>query len=195
MATKSSGITRPITFVVPGQMLAAGATRGATAGDDPDAARVKASVRMGALRGGVGPARVTAVPGEDIVRLRIQDGPTLKLHPDTARELLAAGAPPLRGGSDDAPIVQVGTELSWPGLDGAAATRGLAKRVVLAGIDILSGRWKGRAADLAAGVIAKKVDNQVNRLPGEGKLARLKDQPGRCARRCRRPAATSRCWC
>ncbi len=184
MATSGSGSKEPITFAVPGQLWLPGATRGSggEAPADPDAGRLKASVRVGALRSGGEPARETAVPGEDIVRLRIQDGPTLRLHPDTARELLAAGSPVLRSGGD-AQVVQVGTELSWPGLDGgSAATRGVVQKVVLAGIDILSGRWKGKAADLAAEAIARKMDSQVNAgvyaLPREGKLARLKDQPG-----------------
>ena len=99
MATKSSGASEPITFVVPGQLIAtrgkvaAHAGGGAGAVGDRDAGRVKASVRVGALRSGAAPTRVTAVPGQDIVRLRIQDGPTLKLHPHTARDLLEAIAP------------------------------------------------------------------------------------------------------
>src|SRR5688500_6399713 len=91
--------TQPITFIVPGQeeSIARGATPGATHGargpvlpESLTLGRVKQSVRVGARRGRGGEVRVTAVPGEDVVVLHIAGGPTLTLHPATARDLMLA---------------------------------------------------------------------------------------------------------
>ena len=79
---------KDITFVIPGQLLAAVAGGAGTRGS------VKASVRVGAQRGGGDPVRVVATPGEDVVVLSIVNGPTLVLHPQDARDLMRAQAGP-----------------------------------------------------------------------------------------------------
>ena len=182
----------PITFSVPGQSgpvvtaMAGGASRG---GDGPPPAvmpgLVKASVRVGVQRDGGAPVRVTAVPGEDIVVLHIENGPVLYLHPATARDLLR-GAKSTTAASRGGPAgddVAVALELQWPGAGvgtsgsggggggaGAnasggvgAATRGLSDigRVVVSGFQVLTGSFKGQVADFAASLVVQKVDSQV----------------------------------
>ena len=124
MATRANEIT----FVIPGQAQPAGATvsRGRSAGT------VKASVKVGAQRGGGDAVTVTARPGEDVVVLTIANGPTLVLHPEDARDLLHAQTPnatrsALATGAA-AGQVMVSAQLGWPGLE-AAATRGAANEV------------------------------------------------------------------
>ncbi|MFN8895513.1 MAG: hypothetical protein ACK5Y8_17460, partial [Betaproteobacteria bacterium] len=75
---------RPVTFVVPGTRPA---TRGegAAAPQRSDVANgvVKDAVRLQARRAGGERLRLQAVPGEDVVVLRLADGPVLVLHPHT----------------------------------------------------------------------------------------------------------------
>jgi hypothetical protein len=172
--------TLPITFSVPGQSgpvaaaAPAAATRGGAAAPSATVpGQVKASVRVGVQRDGGAPVRATAVPGEDIVVLHIENGPVLYLHPATARDLLRgaqATAGGTRGGTAAAGSdeVAVSLELQWPGAgagsDGAAATRDLADvgRVVVSGFQILSSAYTGPLADIAAGAVVQKVDGQVD---------------------------------
>ena len=175
----------PITFIVQGQALPGGvapasSTRsGGTARALPG--RVKAAVRLGSLRSAATPQSLVAVPGEDIVALHIAGGPVLLLHPENARDLLLAqtGTPsPARSASSPAGTatrggpgaaqqpaapdhVTVGATLHWQGLEAAAPTRGLMGRVVLKGLEILTGFTKDQAADFAASQAVAKVDGQV----------------------------------
>src|SRR6185437_7583220 len=88
---------RDIIFIVPGQPTAASAGSLAARG------RVRSAVRVGAERGGGGPSRVAATPGEDVVVLVVANGPTLVLHPEDARDLLRAQAvAPTRGATGNA---------------------------------------------------------------------------------------------
>ena len=158
--------TQPITFAVPGHNGApvAAATRGGAAPAAALPGRVKASVRVGALRDGGAPVRVTAVPGEDIVALHIEDGPVLLLHPATARDLMQGAATRQRGAGD----VPVQAELAWPGVAGDTATRDLAAsasgfgRIVVSAFQVLTGLVKDKAVDFAAGQVVKRVDGQVD---------------------------------
>ncbi len=166
--------TQAITFSVPGQsgpIAPAAATRGA---DGPAApvmpGQVKASVRVGVQRDAGAPLRASAVPGEDIVVLHIENGPVLYLHPATARDLLrgatsSRGSTRGRAAGDDVPVA---LELQWPGAgagsDSSGDQRGLADigRVVISGFQILVSPFKGQAADFAAGAVVQKVDGQVD---------------------------------
>jgi CHAT domain/Lecithin:cholesterol acyltransferase len=163
-----------ISFLVPGQLgdIAAAATRGGPAGSQQALpGTVKTSVRVATQRDGGTPVRVTAVPGEDIVALHIEDGPVLLLHPATARDLMlgAAGANATvarsasrEGGAD----IPVPSELSWPGLPNTAttATRGFADigKALLSGFQVLTGLLKDPAVDLVASQVVKRVDGQVD---------------------------------
>src|SRR3982751_8385 len=108
MTSPSRSASRPITFVVPGQ---APASRGAMDADalppqlppEFQRGRVKDSVQLRATRGGGREVPLEAVPGVDVVVMEIAGGPTLVLHPETARDLLRAqeGGGRARGASDE----------------------------------------------------------------------------------------------
>lgn len=193
-------MAQPITFVVPGRAQAPEALRGGAAPAGVPAAgapgRIKQSVRIGLQRaGGGGEVRVTAVPGEDIVRLHLAGGPALTLHPETARDLLLAQGDARRGaatrsGAPAAPPaeVRVPAQLQWRGLEAGVATRGAARGflgdVLLAAIDVVAGRATDAAADFAASRVVQRVDAQVDagvyRLQPEA-LAPLKGTGGALA--------------
>ncbi len=156
-----------ITFVIPGQLLAAGASTDTAAA--PARGRLKASVRVGTQRDGGAPVRVGARPGEDVVVLTIANGPTLVLHPEDARDLMRAQAG--AGTRSAAPAgaaageVIVGSQLGWPGLESGAtrgATRGWMGQAVLSAFDVVTGLFKEPAVSLASAAITKKVDGGVD---------------------------------
>ena len=173
---------QPITFAVPGQSGPLGATARGYGGSPATPAalpgQVKVSVRVGLQRDGAAPVRATAVPGEDIVALHIEDGPVLLLHPATARDLLRGAAPSQRG--DANADVPVSLQLQWPGADAGATTRDLSDiaHVVVSGFQVLTGLFKDKAADFAASQVVKHVDGQVDAgvyaLQAD-KLSKLKD--------------------
>src|SRR5690348_9389849 len=107
---------RAITFMVPGERAAA--TRGG--GATPSAAlggRVKDFVRVGTSRGATGPVSVTASPEDDVVVLHVVNGPSLVLHPETARDLLLAQSSTTRGGATrDGAVAAVPTTVDVPTL-------------------------------------------------------------------------------
>lgn len=171
---------RPITFVVTGQPLAGGvaaASRGRAAGPSAGVqalpGRVKAAVRVGALRSAGEPQRLVAVPGEDVVALHITGGPVLVLHPAHARDLLLAqaAAAPTRGKAPAAPKVgegappsevRVTAPLRWHGQEAGSTTRGLLGDVVLGAIEVITGLVKDQAVALAASQVVQHVDAQVD---------------------------------
>ncbi|MEO5732296.1 MAG: hypothetical protein ABIN96_15495, partial [Rubrivivax sp.] len=188
----------PITFSVTGQSgpLTTAASRGAAGGQPQPPAlpgQVKASVRVGTLRDGGAPVRVTAVPGEDIVALHIENGPVLLLHPATARDLVNGAGIPQRGQAGDDVAVQV--QLQWPGAGVGAAdevARDLSDvgRVVVSAFQVITGLFKDKGADFAAGRIVQRVDGQVTAgvyALRPDKLDKLKDSGTRLDRV---PAAT-----
>ncbi|MEP7298742.1 MAG: hypothetical protein ABI702_21365, partial [Burkholderiales bacterium] len=149
---------REITFVIPGQADdAAPATRGS----------VKSAVKVGAQRGSAAPQRVTARVGEDVVVLEIVNGPTLVLHPEDARDLMRAqqgGATRGGPGSGAGDEVVVSAQLAWPGIEAGAtrgATRGWLGQAVLGAFHVITGLPVDSAANLAAALVTKKVDGQV----------------------------------
>ena len=166
----------PITFIVPGheEPLAPGLSRGAAL--PPGAtfanAHVKQSVRVGTERAGGEPVRVSATPGEDIVVLHIPNGPALYLNPLNARDLMVAQQPPAAAGRGDPQLaadtteVEVPVQLRWRGLEdavpGRGASRGFLGDVVLAGVEVLTGFGKKKAADFAASGVVSLVDAQVD---------------------------------
>jgi hypothetical protein len=157
----------PITFLVPGQRQASrsgGAASSPMPGDLPG--RVKDAVRVGARRSGGGgdSVRVSAVPGEDVVVLRLAGGPALVLHPETARDLMLGqgnarrSAAPAAG--DD---VVVPAQLRWQGLEQAAPTRsrGFLGDVVLAAFEVITDLVTDKAVGWVADQVVAKVDGQV----------------------------------
>ncbi len=192
--------TTPIIFVISGQRLDGDAKRGGF-GDAPMPppmglrGSVTASVRVGATRGTGESQRVQAVPGLDVVVLHIANGPSLVLHPYTARDLMLAqtGVPrrSTRSASgveqtEAAPNeVQVPPQLRWQGLESHAvahrgATRGFLGDVLLSAVEVVTGPLRARAQDFAADQIVLRIDGQVEEgvyalIPET--LPRLKGQP------------------
>ena len=172
----------PITFVIAGVRVDGATRRGSAAAAEtmppPMGLRgtVKASVRLGATRGTGDAQRVEAVPGVDVVVLHIANGPSLVLHPHTARDLMLAqaGLPrrSARGaGAADEPApapheVAVPAQLRWQGLEAHAvasrgATRGFLGDVLLSALEVVTGPLRERAQDFAADQIVQRIDGQV----------------------------------
>jgi len=172
----------PITFIIPGQrQTSRGSADSANSGSAPSnlPGRLKESVRVAARRSGGGSGgvsggaatdsvRVTAVPGEDIVVLRIAGGPALMLHPETARDLMLGQGTTKRSASPTAAAdngdVPVPAQLRWRGLEQAAPTRsgGFLGDVLLSGFDIITDLFKDKAVDFATSLVVSKVDGQVD---------------------------------
>jgi tetratricopeptide (TPR) repeat protein len=171
----------PITFVIPGQRQ--GAARGAAGGSSMDAAATLAglggqardSVRVGARRAAGELVRVTATPGQDVVLLHIANGPSLVLHPQTARDLLLAQSqqkhdPRSRAAGEAAPSVPdevaVPAQLQWQGLEQAAAargaTRGFLGDVLLSAVEVVTGLGFEKASSFVASQIVAKLDGAVD---------------------------------
>lgn len=168
-------MSHAITFKVPGQARACregAAPERELAGPTPGPARgrVKQSIRPCAQRTGVASYSITATPGEDVVVLRVEDGPELVLHPEAARDLMLAQADlretEYRRSDGVAPpdVVQAGARLRWAGLEGGASPR--TKRgvgsVVISAIEVVTGVGKEQAADLLATEVVKAIDGQVD---------------------------------
>ena len=175
--------TQPvITFVVRGQALPPeGATRGAGFASPMAGGRgtVLQRVQVGARRGASEEVRVGARPGQDVVVLHISNGPSLMLHPETARDLMLAQSGLTRGAvahrrrgrsgeqADDKPTeVSVPAQLAWQGLEQAGAVRGATRgrmgEVLLSAVEVVTGLLKEPAARLTAAKIAARMDAQVD---------------------------------
>jgi pimeloyl-ACP methyl ester carboxylesterase/tetratricopeptide (TPR) repeat protein len=167
-------MAKPLVFVVSGrEQPAVGAARGGGAPEPPLATfrgHIKQSVRVGAGRGRGAEVRLVAEPGRDIVVLRISGGPALYLTPESASDLIRAQArfPGTRAGAhaeEESPIegeIRVPARLQWRGLERTVTARGGAAGglgdVLLDSIHIIT----DAAAGLAADVVVRKVDEQVN---------------------------------
>jgi tetratricopeptide (TPR) repeat protein len=169
--------SQPITFLIPGQPRHA-STRG----------RVKHAVHVSATRGDAPPVAAQAVPGEDLVILRIADGPELVLHPENARDLLQAqagaayraGAAPIAHAPNE---VAVPVQLQWRGMVESAAARGSTRGVggvLLSAVEVVAGPFRKAGADVIASRIVERVDRQVDaglyQLSADG-LEPLKGRP------------------
>ena len=147
---------------------------------------------------------MTAVPGEDLVILHIDGGPSLVLHPENARDLLrsqSGDAGAVRGVTRAANAVAVPVRLQWRGLEdaaaGAGATRGFLGTVVLKAVDIVTGLSTEDIASLTVAALVKRFDGQVN--PGVYQLSpdaltSLARTEAAC-RRCPRRPAVRPAWC
>ncbi len=213
----ASRLAEPITFVVAGQRTDSNRTRADGSRDAAVAAppmglrgTVSASVRLVAGRSAGGADagvaedidadamhRLVAVPGRDVVVLHLANGPSLVLHPHTARDLMRAqaGTPTGRRRGAAAPKtaapheVTVPAQWRWSGLESHAvahrgAARGFLGDVLLAAIEVVRSTTADAAlndaANAAADQIAARVDSQV--VEGvyalqADTLTRLKGQP------------------
>ena len=166
MATQPTAIT----FLVPGQRQA---SRSAGGEGSPSAnlaasglpGRVKDAVKVSTRRAGGDSVRVSAVPGEDVVLLRIAGGPALLLHPETARDLMLGQGTAKRSSApavgDD---VVVPAQLRWQGLEQAAPTRsrGFLGDVVLSAFEVITDLVTDKAVGWVADKVVAKVDGQVD---------------------------------
>jgi pimeloyl-ACP methyl ester carboxylesterase len=158
----------PITFIVPGQATVdASASRGApdAVADFPGglaSGEIKHSVQLRATRGSGPDSLVEAMPGQDVVVVQIAGGPSLVLHPETARDLLLAQTGTRSRGKSDA--IAIPQRLQWDALDDGTSvrgTRGAFGDVLLSAIHVVGGVVKKPAADFTAARIAEIADDQV----------------------------------
>ncbi|MDP1687099.1 CHAT domain-containing protein [Hydrogenophaga sp.] len=162
--------SEPITFIVRGQPQAA-TTRGRGPGTTAafgGRGLTTQRVQVGATRGNSEAVRLTARPGLDAVVLHISNGPSLMLHPETARDLMLAqtGLTRSRASTSAAATeINVPAQLGWPGLEQAGATRGTSRGrlgdVLLSAIEVVTGLLLEPASRITAAKIAARVDSQV----------------------------------
>ncbi len=148
----------PITFVIPGRLLATRGTAVPAAPRGGGPGRLKASVQVGTRRAGEEPVRVLAVPGEDVVVLHLANGPSLTLSPESARDLLLGQGSARRSAGLPQEVV-VGASLRWSGLESAAPvrTRGFLGDVLLQAVEVVT----GFGADIVVDKVKDRVDGQV----------------------------------
>ncbi len=174
-----------IAFVLSGQSQ--GGPRGA-AGATPSRSvtgTVKASVRLAAQRGGGEALRVVAVPGEDVVVLHLAGGPSLVLHPETARDLLRGQGGVQRGavarqrgcrGAGPAALARAraGGAHAWRRLPGRGAAVGL--------------RGRHRPAQGPGGRLRREPGGAQGRRPGRCRRLRAESTDAGAAERQRQQA-------
>jgi hypothetical protein len=181
--TRSPGPAEPaITFVVPGTPAGRRGATGAAGADgtragagtglgstdsDVAAGTVTAAVRVQSRRAGTELQRLSAVPGQDLVVLRLAEGPPLVLHPATARDLFLGQQSQLSrtavpAGAEPGEVL-VSPQLGWAGLEQAAPTRagGFMGQALLAGFEVVKSRLGGQALDLGVRTLVRRVDAQV----------------------------------
>ena len=144
---------------------------------------------------------ISAVPGDDVVVLTLEAGPTLVLHPEHARDLLrsqadaagqrSAGTGGARSADNAGPVDVPGT-LQWPAAKGQAdqgASRGPLGRVIVKALAVIAPTWVQTAAQATAEQIANRVDGRVKegvypigkempeslKRPGDGAATRLSE--------------------
>ena len=164
-------MSEPIAFVLTG-VRPSETTRGARAPAPAATWHPKDSVIVTAQRG-AGDAVIktaAAVPGEDIVIIDIAGGPSLWLHPESARDLLQSQHDPLaRGGTTLGPgEVRVPGRLRWRLEDTAPLSRGMFGDVQVGALHIVTGLVEDKAADFVASKVVKSFDSQVD--PGVYRL-------------------------
>jgi hypothetical protein len=136
---------------------------------------VKASVTVTAQRGpGESNIQTQAVPGEDIVVVDIAGGPSLWLHPETARDLLESQYDPLLA-REVAPLgageVRVPARLRWRLEDAtpvSPVTRSFLGDVQVQAVHVITGIVEDQAADFVASKVVRAFDSQVD--PGVYRL-------------------------
>lgn len=152
-----------ITFLAAGEEVPAAARQ-------PTVGTVRQAVRLAATRAAGKPVKLVARAGEDVVRLTLANGPTLVLHPESARDLLASqqrGS--TRAAAATAADVQVGAQLAWPGVEATAARdlpSGWMGQATLASIEVIGDVAKNLAMDTAVDRVSdwlvRRIDGQVN---------------------------------
>ncbi|AET95061.1 hypothetical protein BYI23_D015510 (plasmid) [Burkholderia sp. YI23] len=146
----------------------------------PVDAKITDSVLLSTTRGAGDDFRLAATSGNHYVILDIKDGPSLLLHPNSARDLLKAQETP-----DDITIngdaeVFVPATLVWKGLASAArggtrdATRGAVDKVFLSAIRVVEGPLQNA---LEHGIVDKLIAHFDDSV-GNGVFALSRTAPG-----------------
>lgn len=127
-------------------------------------AALKQSIQIATLRGADSYVTVSAQPGRDVVVVHIANGPSLMLHPETARDLFRAQEGTQAGTTRDGTgeSLRVPSTLTWAQGAPSARKRGLLDKVSIAAIEVFSGVSIDEAAGAATALVVKKVDGQVN---------------------------------
>lgn len=168
---------KAITFIIPGEpQIAPGATRAGGIGQAASGesrGRIKQSVRVAMTQraGAVPEVSVTAVPGKDVVVLRIAGGPALTLHPENARDLLLSQSGVTRSARTQGAVdeVRVPAQLRWRGLEQGvprgALKRSAASNVLLSTVEVVTDLATDAlieaGADLVSSPLVKRIDDQV----------------------------------
>ncbi|MFN7725584.1 MAG: CHAT domain-containing protein [Rubrivivax sp.] len=155
-STPDTRTAQPITFQLTAQVRRGGASpvaSGAAQG------QLKARFTLAAERSGGQVQQVQAVDGQDLVVLHIDQGPALVLNPETARELLQGQATAQRSGGASG-VTAVPLQLNWGPAPGAGqrGTRGVVGRVLLKGLEVLTGVGTATAADFVASAAVRHLD-------------------------------------
>jgi CHAT domain/Lecithin:cholesterol acyltransferase len=138
-----------------------------TTGSDPLpwlADGVRRSVRLSAPAApGQASVQLTALPGQDVVVLRLRNGPTLVLHPETALDLLSGEQRIDRGSRHAATVFDVrDNRLGWHGsMAGAEGTQGAAGDAMLVALEVFTGSERSEPGDPAAIESVARVDRLV----------------------------------
>ena len=159
-----------LTFIVPSEN-AGPIAPGEGVADDflSKLGELKDTAVVSTLRGDANERRLNATVGKDVVVLTIAHGPSLVLHPETARDLLlgqqdiarssrSGGAVSAQDESARIQEIRVGRRLEWRGHEHAGLmpsdrSRGMVSDVILSAIHIL----RGPLIDFAAGKIAERL--------------------------------------
>jgi pimeloyl-ACP methyl ester carboxylesterase len=175
MAAKSANT---LTFIVPSEDSRP-IVPGEGAPDDllSKVGEVRDTAVVSALRGDGNERRLDATVGEDVVVLKIQDGPSLVLHPETARDLMLGQQDVARRSRSGAALsaqdesartkeIRIVRRLEWRGHEHAGIlppdrNRGSASDVILSAIHVVRRPLIEFAADKIAERVIEKFDGQL----------------------------------
>lgn len=159
-----AGDINTVTFLVTGRSENGGLPGASARGSAiPANSKVTSAVVLSATRGAGEDFRLVATPGVHYVELEIKDGPSLLLHPESARRLLQAQV-----SSDDVTtngngVVVVPPTLKWKYLDSQTTARGALGNVILSAIRVIEGPLaKGIETQTVEALIAH-FDDSVGR--------------------------------
>lgn len=148
-----------ITFVVSGQeSLQRGAPLRAAATSTPLPGRIKHAVHLGRTRSTTQEVRVEAIVDEEIVVLQLEDGPTLILHPNTARALIQQQSTALRSKQ----VVDEDTVIVPDELHADGTVRGKSASASISSLYILTDVAWDPVANFVVSRAVRQIDAQVD---------------------------------
>lgn len=178
-----AAVNTPITFIVPGYPTPTQPpgqrSRAAGEAGPREHGTVKHSVTVAARRAEGGEVRATAVPGQDIVILQLENGLSLTLHPENARDLILAQSGVTRAGRAADADVQVPPSFRWRSLEQTVPTRSAISwlgGLALKGFEVVSDA-AASLSDAAKNLVFGQVEDRAQEWVA-GKLVDYFDQPG-----------------